>query len=75
MRILDKLMTKRLLILYFLVFNFILEAISQPPPPPPKDDNPWAGSIEGNLSLLLLFGIIYGINKYKSLKKEIAKLI
>jgi hypothetical protein len=65
------LMNKRLAILILFAFAFIMPIFATPPPPPPPPpDN--GGPIEGGLIYLLAMGIGYGINKIKSLKKEIA---
>ncbi len=73
MQLINKILNKRLaiLIVILIAFAFLMPVFSQPPPPPPPPTDE-AGPIEGGLLYLLAMGIGYGINKIKSLKKEIA---
>jgi hypothetical protein len=72
MKIAEKILNKRTGLIILFACIFVVPIFSQPPPPPPGP--PTGGApIEGGLIYLLAMGVGYGIEKFRSIKKKIAK--
>ena len=69
MKIKIDILNKKIFLIGFFCFAFVLQIFSQPPPPPPSTT---AVPIEGGLFYLLVSGIAFTINQFKKNKKKLA---
>lgn len=70
MNIFKNIIDKRFFLIGLFALTFVMQVLSQPPPPDPGGNN--GSPLEGGLIYLLACGIGYGLNKIKSMKKELA---